>query len=146
MWIISQKCRGFCLLLITVLPCYADKDVRSGSLLLHSNISWQLEWFIIVHQNHPSALICIKDITSLLAIWNIFTSHPPCILHNSSFVTCSLLLLPSLNYSRVYSFTFLFNPSLTSGHRQSKSIGSKFLLESIHATTNKKSINLHDST
>lgn len=98
MWIISKKCWASSLSLITVCSCYADKDVRSGTPELHANVSRQLEWFIMALQEHASVWansvqICIKDITFLLPVWNIFCLFCPFALpsHANDFIFCDVL-------------------------------------------------------
>lgn len=57
-----------------------------------------------------SALICIKDITFLLPVWNIFCLFCPPPLHRmqniSSFVTCSQMLLSWRKYTRFLQYHF----------------------------------------
>lgn len=125
MWIKSKKCWGFCLLLITVCLCYADRDVRShfSFLLLHSSIHWQFEWFIVVHENHTfiQSRLCSdlnKGYYFPFLPFETYSHAEPTqrLLYNSS---CAHVHVPCASFVTVHIFIFLFNP--ISGYHYSKS-------------------------
>lgn len=86
---------SFCLYEVTVPPCYADKDIRSGSFLLCSSISWQFKWFITLPQ-------CCTSIY----FNSLFSSNAQCFYSPLPFTT--MCTLRPVLFKAVYTSLFHF--------------------------------------